>query len=135
MCSDMSRLACTLLTLSGGRILARADYLITYYDRRDNSSYNFWYRIYATKLNSVGGRIGADTLVTSDYSNVANLRLDCSREPSLERPCPFGTGPATNIYTMGEYHDVWFWNGHWTLSYIFAPSSFPDDVYLSVVNP
>jgi len=102
------------------------NYLVTYYDRRDDSN-GFWYRIYATKLYSWGGRIGADTLVTTDYSHITSLRLGF---PTPEYPS------ARNIYTMGEYHDVWFWNGHWTLSYIFAPpSTYDDDVYLSVVNP
>jgi len=98
------------------------NYLVTYYDRRDNPTYNFWYRMYATKLTAWGNRIGSDTLVTTDSSNVANLRLAAS-------------SPSRNIYTLGEYHDVWFWNGHWTLSYIFAPYPYTDEVYLSVVNP
>jgi hypothetical protein len=95
------------------------DYLVTYYDSRDSDPSNFTYRVYATRLDSLGNRIGGDSRVTVKAATAANLR------------------PAFDIYpfikTMGEYHDLWWWNGHWTDSYIFAPDSATDDVYMTTL--
>ena len=96
------------------------DYLVTYYDSRDSNSLDFTYRVYATRLDSLGTRIGGDSRVTVEAATAANLR------PAFDDISPF-------VKTMGEYHDLWWWNGHWTDSYIFAPSGATDDVYMATL--
>ena len=94
------------------------NYLVTYYDNRDAFGLAR-YRLYATKIDRYGGRIDtSDTLVTSGYYS------DTSQLPIV----------SETVRTMGEYHDVWNWNGHWTASHIFAPST-SDEVCFSTVNP
>lgn len=95
------------------------DYLVTYYDSRDSDGSTFTYRVYATRLNSNGNRIGGDSRVTVKAGDAVLLR------PAYDA-YPF-------IKTVGEYHDLWWWNGHWTDSSIFAPAGDTDDVHLTTL--
>jgi hypothetical protein len=100
------------------------DYLVTYYDRRNDSQSNMSYHLYGTRLSANGNRLGGDTRLTENASSVTALRL-VPRNPGDNGL------PNMNVHTMGEYHDLWFWNDHWTASYIFVPSGATDEVNLT----
>lgn len=96
----------------------QGNYLITWYGRDISPT---GYKMYATVMGAWGFKIGVDTTITGDLSNIPSLRS-------------LGAG----TYSMGEYHDVYFLNGHWTVAYIFAPPAPPgspnDNVHFGVLN-
>jgi hypothetical protein len=86
------------------------NYLVTYYDRRDDTA-DIKYNLYATKLTSAGDRITGENDVhvsteASDPRKYANL----------------GTSSKT-LYSLGEYQDVWNWNGKWYAAHVCIPES------------
>jgi hypothetical protein len=99
-------------------------YLVTYYDSRDSNSSDFTYRVYATRLDPWGKRIGGDSRVTVKAANAASLLSLHDIDPNIY---------PSYIHTMGEYHDLWWWNGHWTDSHTFAPDNATDDVYMTTL--
>jgi hypothetical protein len=103
------------------------NWMISFYDRRspEIGGSNLKYRLYATKLSFSGSRIdGADTRVTTG-------------DPSDPRHAHF-----TGLYELGEYQDLWYFNGQWRGSYIYAPDNSDPidasrylDVYFSSIFP
>jgi hypothetical protein len=90
---------------------ASGNYLVTYYDRRDDPA-DVKYNLYATKLTSAGDRITGEndirvSPVASDPAKYVDL------DSSLTRA----------LYSLGEYQDLWNWNGKWYSAHVCIPET------------
>lgn len=106
------------------------NYLVTFYDRRDDQN-NDNYHLYAAKINSSGSPLSA------------NYRLsDCPSTPYAHSYAGIGVWPF-----LGDYHEAWFdtfpagnrvvsaWVGAPTPACNPSVSAEHNDVYLSAIQP
>ena len=98
------------------------NWLVTYFDRRKDTSNGRKYEMYATKLSSTGTQ--------PPGSSDQEVTINDSSDPTKT------TLVSSNVYSVGEYQDVWFSNGQWILCYPFGPDDKTySDIYFSTVTP
>lgn len=96
------------------------EWLVTYFDRRMDTIAKRNYEIFATKVSSDGSEDD-----TYDVEVTANDPSDPIKMDAIQ----------TNLYTVGEYQDVWWWGGVWTAAYPFGPGNKAfSDIYNSGIH-